>query len=320
METVVEISDSQLPITYRGNLIAKHDSPRQKWVIIDHIEHGEMLFIDGQHQSSVMDEHYYHETFVHTLMTGLQNPKRILILGGAEGCLAREVLRYKCVEVVHQVDWDESLIEHFKGPKGIHWNDNAYADPRLSVFSEEALGWLEKCTEEYDAIFVDLLDPTVESLKFMEQILIACKKLLHGKGGLAINAGIVKKKVATTACDLAVYMRKEFCGRFQRLSVKTFIPSYMGEWCFLMIVPNAWSCRIHSVDVIKGLQGFNKDILIHNVTWKESYPTVLRKFWMEDLDVVVEDVDVVVDDVVDKKLARLPTLPKSKDITEYYGC
>ena len=154
METVVELSDPAAPVIYRGTLIAKHESQKQKWILIDTVENDEMLFIDGQHQSSLTDEHYYHESFVHTLMTGVQNPKRVLLLGGAEGCLAREVLRYGQVEVVDQVDWDCTLVDHFRGA-GIHWNADAYADPRVHVYCEEALGWLEKCTHTNDVIFVD---------------------------------------------------------------------------------------------------------------------------------------------------------------------
>lgn len=305
METVVELSEPDTPVTYKGTLIAKHESQKQKWILIDTVEHDEMLFIDGQHQSSLTDEHYYHESFVHTLMTGVQNPKRVLLLGGAEGCLAREVLRYARVEVVDQVDWDCSLVEHFKGA-GTHWNANAYADPRVHVYCEEALGWLENCTYTYDVIFVDLLDPSAETMKFMEKIILASKKLLREKGGLAVNAGCVKKGGTSSACELATFMREEFPGGKgqQRIAVKTFVPSYLDEWCFLMIVPKIWSSRIHSVEIVKGVKRFNKEILIQSVTWKDTYPRMLRNFW-KDFD----------EKLVDWQPHHMP-----RDITEYYGC
>lgn len=317
METVVEISDSNFPLTYRGNLIAKHESPNQKWIIIEHIDHGEMLFIDGQHQSSLMDEHYYHESFVHSLMTGLSDPKKVLILGGAEGCLAREVLRYTSVETVHQVDWDESLVEHFKSPSGIHWNNGAYADPRLHVFCEEALGWLEKCNETYNAIFVDLLDPSKTNLPFLQNILKHCRKKLHYKGGLAVNAGLVNKesKGKTFACDLAVYMREEFREGFQRVALKKYVPSYLGEWGFLMIVPKIWSNLIHSRMILKGLQDFSKDILIHNLMWSVSYPSELRNFWKDE-----NMLDGDLPESADKKLAVADASSNTRTITDYYGC
>jgi spermidine synthase len=312
METVVEVSDPDAPVTYKGTLIANHESQKQKWILIDTVENDEMLFIDGQHQSSLTDEHYYHESFVHTLMTGVQNPKRVLLLGGAEGCLAREVLRYGHVEVVDQVDWDCTLVEHFKG-RGIHWNANAYADPRVHVYCEEALGWLEKCTDTYDVIFVDLLDPSAETMKFMEKIIFASKKLLREKGGLAVNAGCVRKDTRSAACDLATFMREEFPGRdgYHRIAVKTFVPSYLDEWCFLMIVPKIWSSRIHSVDIVKGVQRFTKEILIQSVTWKDGYPRELRNFWKVFDDAVEEK---------DKKLVDGQTNHTPRDITEYYGC
>jgi spermidine synthase len=312
METVHELSDPNAPLTYRGSLVAKHESQKQKWILIDTVEHDEMLFIDGQHQSSLTDEHYYHESFVHTLMTGVQNPKRVLLLGGAEGCLAREVLRYGMVELVHQVDWDCTLVDHFKG-RGIHWNDNAYADPRVTVFCEEALGWLENCTDTYDVIFVDLLDPSADTMKFMEKIILASKKLLREKGGLAVNAGCIKKGATSPACDLATFMREEFpAGRGQqRISVKTFVPSYLDEWCFLMIVPKIWSSRIHSVEIVKGVKRFNKEILIQSVTWKDAYPSILRNFW-KDFDDSVDEKD--------KKLVDGQPQHTPRDISEYYGC
>lgn len=62
---------------------------------------------------------------VHSLLAGLPQRKRVLILGGAEGCTLREVLKYKDVEAVVMVDWDEALCDYFKVSGSIQWNQGA---------------------------------------------------------------------------------------------------------------------------------------------------------------------------------------------------
>ena len=52
------------------------------------------LYINGNQQLSTVDEAMYHEPLVHPAMQLYPNPRSVLILGGGDGCAAREVLKY----------------------------------------------------------------------------------------------------------------------------------------------------------------------------------------------------------------------------------
>jgi spermidine synthase len=276
--TILETSNPNHLLEYTGLLLADHTSPLQNWKLLQTADRDELLFIEGQHQSTKSDEHVYHESFVHSLMAGISNPKRVLILGGAEGCMIREVLKWPSVQSIKQIDWDTSLVAYFK-TNGWAWNGGAYEHPKVNVECVEALGWLKKTNEQFDAIFVDLLDPHDEDMPFMKELLQVAKSRLSPNGGLSVNAGQVTKEY-TTAVSLTNYMVSLFPQpQFSRIAFKAHVPSYKGMWCFLLAAPNGWSSRAHSTQLPKGLKYFNANILMEEKLWQTFYPSELQNFW-----------------------------------------
>ena len=322
MDTVIEISDPSAPRTFQGNLLAYviqsvAGGGVQSWKVLDTEKHGQMLFIDNVHQSSLSDEHLYHETFVHGLMYGLLNPKKVLILGGSEGCLAREVLKWKSVEHITQVDWDKDLIDYFRGPGGAPWNGGVYEDPRVNVVIAEALSWLKENDEVYDAIFVDLLDPSDTTMGLLRAIMSEAKRHLSPTGGgISVNAGNVCPSVYTKACVLAEIMKLTYEEpRFHRVASRVNVPSFYGDWCFLMAVPKTWSSKIHSnADAPDSLRFFNTTELTRSTLWPSFYPDTLTTFWQRTEN------EVAAAAAAAKKLAEEANLDFTKDISEYYGC
>jgi spermidine synthase len=275
---ILETSNPESPLEYTGVLLAEHTSELQSWKVLQTSDKDEMLFINGQHQSTKSDEHVYHQVFVHSLMGGIPSPKRVLILGGAEGCMLREVLKWSSVQSIKQIDWDASLVQYFK-TDGWAWNGGAYSNPKVHVECVEALGWLKRSTEMFDAIFVDLLDPHEEDMGFMKELLSAAKARLNPNGGLSVNAGEVKSK-HTAAADLATYMTTMFPQpSFSRVAIKARVPSYKGVWCFLMAAPKLWSSYAHTAPYPNGISYFNKTILIEDVLWETFYPSEIQNYW-----------------------------------------
>jgi spermidine synthase len=269
MVILTEISNPSFPISYEGTLIASKDSDLQKWSILDISSQGPTLFINGQLQSCLKDEYMYHEMFVHPLFSGLEKPKKVLILGGAEGCTLREVLRWP-VESVVQVDWDTSLVSYFQDEES--WNKGAYKDPRVQLHFTDALEWLTSCTETFDAVFIDLFDP--DESEFYKNIIKNVKKISKA---ITINAGNVE-----SAEPIAFFMKQQFPSQeYQRIAIKTFVPSFLGEWCFLTVCPKDWSTNFHTSILPPGLQRYTKSELIYNY-WAPDYPLILKNFNKED--------------------------------------
>lgn len=307
--TILETSHPDAMLEYTGLLLAEHTSPQQTWKVLQTRDRDEMLFIEGQHQSTKSDEHIYHETFVHSLLSGMHNPSRVLILGGAEGCMIREVLKWYSVQYVKQIDWDASLVKYFQ-TDGWAWNGGAYSNPKVHVECVEALEWLQKTQETFDVIFIDLLDPFEEDMEFMKALLLAAKKRLVPNGGLAVNAGEVGL-ARTTAADLAEFMRSQFQQpSFSRVAIKAHVPSYKGTWCFLMAAPKMWSHHVQSSMLPHGLIHFTKYTTRENTRWEMFYPCELQNYWK----VTHEEYEAT------KKLTPATIDWSSTERYNYYGC
>lgn len=90
------------------------------------------LFLNGNLQFCSTDEQRYHEPMVHPVMNLVPVRKKVLILGGGDGCALREVLKYKDVEQVLLVDLDPAMTHLAKtDPLLKKINDNAFKDARV---------------------------------------------------------------------------------------------------------------------------------------------------------------------------------------------
>jgi hypothetical protein len=125
------------------------------------------FYLDGFLQFSSMDEHRYHEALVHPafLVPTPNTPtheKSVLILGGGDGLVAREVLKYD-VEEVDLVDLDPAVTDFFgaKGPPELQQlNGFSLSDRRLTVHNMDALHYIGNYSgEPYDIVILDLPDP-----------------------------------------------------------------------------------------------------------------------------------------------------------------
>jgi spermidine synthase len=309
---ILELSDPENPLTYTGTLLASNKGSNQSWSIIRTNKQGDMLFIDGQHQSSCVDEHIYHETFVHTLMQGCSDPKRVLILGGAEGCTAREVLRYPSVTEVVQVDWDESLVQYFQ-TDGIRWNQGAYFDARLKYTCADAIQWLQTNRQMFDVVLVDLLDPREEDMAFVKMIVNLSVQRLSPKGAWAMNIGCVKPGARTPACSVADFIQVTY-GQpsFLRFAYKVHVPSYEGDWCFVALVRRTWSAIAHTYEPPYSCKWITKHALLQSMNWLGTFDSSVRDFWkLTDSEREL--------DMVGKKLTPAADLTSEYKF-EHYGC
>lgn len=118
------------------------------------------LFINGNQQLSTVDEIMYHEPLVHPLMKICPKPRDVLILGGGDGCAAREVLKYPEVQNITLVDLDPEMTrlatEH---PVLSEINQRAMEHEKVKIINEDGYTFLEKGGTFYDIIIIDLPDP-----------------------------------------------------------------------------------------------------------------------------------------------------------------
>jgi spermidine synthase len=114
----------------------------------------------------------------HLPMMAHLNPKNILIIGGGDGGVLREVCRHKCVQSITLVEIDQKVIEVAKE----FFSETlatSFDDPRVTIVNQDAAEFLRVQNESdrkgYDVIIADSSDPVgpAESLfdpAFYEQM------------------------------------------------------------------------------------------------------------------------------------------------------
>src|SRR5688500_527241 len=85
----------------------------QRLIIFDNKTFGRVMMLDGVIQLTEKDEFVYHETLAHVPLfaLGLEQPRKVLIIGGGDGGVLREVLRHEAVEKAVLCEIDRSVID-----------------------------------------------------------------------------------------------------------------------------------------------------------------------------------------------------------------
>jgi len=150
------------------------------------------LFLNGDFQFFSNDEELYHEWLAHVpIIINGKVPKRILILGGGDGLLHRELIKYHGVESITHVDIDRDLVTLAKThPVLTAINQHAFDDPRVHTFFGDAFQYLRQYQgEPYDAIYMDFPDVKDYNLAklYSREFFYFAKMRLKNDGFLALD-------------------------------------------------------------------------------------------------------------------------------------
>lgn len=129
----------------------------QELAILDTYEFGRMLVLDGIVQTTIRDEFVYHEMITHVPLFTHKNPKRVLVVGGGDGGVIREILKHKSVEKVVLCEIDDRVVELSK--KYLPEISCGLDDPRAEVFIGDGIKYVLDRKNEFDVIIVDSTDP-----------------------------------------------------------------------------------------------------------------------------------------------------------------
>ena len=98
-------------------------------------------------------------------MTSVKDPTHVLVLGGGDGLLAREILRYPSVKDVTVVDIDPGVTDLARSNRLLKdLNQASLSEPRVSVVNDDAFTYVRDSGTTYDVVLVDLVDPSNERL------------------------------------------------------------------------------------------------------------------------------------------------------------
>jgi len=118
---------------------------------------GRMLVLDDVIQLTEHDEFVYHEMFAHVPMNAHPDPKTVLVIGGGDGGVLRELKRYSNLERLDICEIDGDVIEASK--EFLPFTASGYDDPRVNVHVADGAEFLKASKGAYDLILVDSSDP-----------------------------------------------------------------------------------------------------------------------------------------------------------------
>jgi spermidine synthase len=159
-------------------------SPFQKIEVFHTYAFGKVLVLADNIVLTERDEYIYHESIAHPAMNMHADPRRVCIIGGGDGGVLREVLKYKDVDTALVVEIDkmvkEAVAAHFPGLA------KSFADKRSRAEFAEGCSYLTKAKELFDVILVDSYDPggPVQSLETTDFYKLVYDRL--DQGGIAV--------------------------------------------------------------------------------------------------------------------------------------
>jgi len=132
-------------------------TPYQALAVIDTPQFGRMLILDGMVQTTEADEFVYHEMIAHVAMQVHPDPRHVLVVGGGDGGVIREALKYETVETATLVEIDEAVIVASK--KYLPAISAGLSDPRVKILVADGIEHVKSTRGQYDVILVDSTDP-----------------------------------------------------------------------------------------------------------------------------------------------------------------
>lgn len=129
----------------------------QDIAILDTVEFGRMLTLDGLVMTTIRDEFVYHEMITHIALNTHPNPKRVLVIGGGDGGAIREIIKHPNVEKATLVEIDGRVIEVSK--QYLPEIACALDDSRVEVLVDDGIKHLADMADTYDVICIDSTDP-----------------------------------------------------------------------------------------------------------------------------------------------------------------
>lgn len=196
----------------------------QHLMIFHNAVFGRVMVLDGIVQTTEKDEFIYHEMLAHVPLLSHANAKRVLIIGGGDGGILREVCKHSSVEHITQVEIDQAVIDMAKEYLPAHSN-GAFDDPRANIVIDDGIKFVTESNEKFDIIISDSTDPIGPGeVLFSSPFYQGCKRCLNDNGILVTQNGVAfmqPDEVTTTAKRLApLFKDHSFYG--------AAVPTYIG--------------------------------------------------------------------------------------------
>jgi spermidine synthase len=145
-------------MTLKVNQVLHHEKSKYQDVLVfESSDYGTVLVLDNAIQCTERDEFSYQEMITHLAMNSHPNPKKVLVIGGGDGGVLREVVKHECVEEATLCDIDEAVIRVSK--KFLPGMSIGFSHPKSREYVGDGFEFLKNHKNEFDVIITDSSDP-----------------------------------------------------------------------------------------------------------------------------------------------------------------
>ncbi|ADC88804.1 spermidine synthase [Thermocrinis albus DSM 14484] len=246
-------------------------SPYQEIMVVESPHFGKVLILDGVAQCDERFEFIYHEFMAHVPLYAHPNPQDVLIIGGGDGGVLREVLKHPEVKRAVLVDIDKEVIEVSK--KFLPTMACSFDDPRAIVINEDGYKYIQDYEGEFDVIIVDSTDPVgfahvLTTEEFFKYVYRALKE-----DGIYVGQ------------TESIHYHVEIVRRVQKALRKVFpivdlytavIPGYAGYWWTMSIASKKYPVREPSREVTVSTKLYSADMHRYAFLPESFYQRILN--------------------------------------------
>ncbi|SCV00739.1 LAME_0G11694g1_1 [Lachancea meyersii CBS 8951] len=234
-----EINDKSFPgqgLELKVEKVLYHsESEFQDILVFQSATYGNVLVLDGIVQATERDEFAYQEMITHIPLYAHRNPRNVLIVGGGDGGVLREVVKHSCVDKATLVEIDESVIK--LAQKYLPGMACAFENEKVQIKLQDGFQFLrdvaEKPEQRYDVIITDSSDPEGPAEAFFQkeyfQLLHSALKedgvvIAQASENVWLNLDYIRDLVASAS---SVFARAEYC--------YTTVPTYTSGQLGLIV-------------------------------------------------------------------------------------
>ncbi|KAM0245878.1 hypothetical protein ACHAQJ_010409 [Trichoderma viride] len=145
-------------MTLKVEKVLHHEKSKYQDVLIfKSTDYGNVLVLDNVIQATERDEFSYQEMITHLAMNSHPNPKKVLVIGGGDGGVLREVVKHDCVEEAILCDIDEAVIRLSK--QYLPYMSVGFDHPKAKTHVGDGFKFLDDYKNTFDVIITDSSDP-----------------------------------------------------------------------------------------------------------------------------------------------------------------
>ncbi|SCU89643.1 LAFA_0E19702g1_1 [Lachancea sp. 'fantastica'] len=219
----------------------------QDILVFQSASYGNVLVLDGIIQATERDEFAYQEMISHIPLYAHKNPKNILVVGGGDGGVLREVVKHECVDTVTLVEIDESVIKLAK--RYLPGMACAFDNEKVNVKLQDGFQYLRdmaQTEQRYDVIITDSSDPEGPAGAFFQKDYFQLLHSVLNENGIVIAQASENMWLNLDyICDLvasanSVFAQVDYC--------YTTVPTYTsGQLGLIVCAKNGTTDLKHAI-------------------------------------------------------------------------